>query len=990
MEEVKVADIAKELECESKELVAFAQDMKLDVKTYNSKLTLGQADRLKSAWKKRHRDGGDGGAAASSHSSQRGHSRLARGASASAPSHLGRRRIGVDKGSTGTAVAAKSSGVGDATQESDAEHSGEGESSGMETAGAEASDTDSGELVTGATTEAATGVPAQGTAVEEPTAQAAMPPATAETVAAEAPPKPADVNTDTGGSAAATPPPLNPPNSPIPTVPPPQPAGPTTRPGRMHESRAAIAAKSAIMQAIPEGILPVNPEDKDKFGVVVSSNVAEHLYGPVQAPRGGRAKPERAAAGAPRTGAAHGQEVVSKAAVDTFTPKVYYPKLRGEVKEEAPLPGLGGSKARAEYKRTGKSRLMAQITQEDDGSRRAGTRRFGKRGRGEELQKQPVVVAKKPSGKVDIVPPINLRTLSEVMGVKVSEISAKLLLEGKLVGINQTLPEQDAQLIAYEFGIELNIKKAADVEDEVATVMAAEDPEAQLEPRAPIVAILGHVDHGKTTLMDYIRKTHVAAGEAGGITQHIGAYRVKVGEKFVCFLDTPGHEAFSAMRARGAQTTDIVVLVVDGQDGVMPQTLESLAHARAAGVKIVVAITKMDKAGADAEKVKAQLASHGLSPVEWDQEKGVEMIPISALAGTNVDTLLETLALETEIMNLRANPHKAAQGVVLEAHTDPGEGVVATLLVLAGTLKTGDIVVAGSGYGRVRQMQDDLRRPMDETRPSTPVRVLGLSEVPAAGDKFVVLDELKKAMDIASERQRKERVANIAQRMGSALERFKLHLEQGQAAVLNLIIKSDVIGSIEPIVNSLNELSTGEVKVKILHQATGGINLSDVTLAEASDALIMGFNVSADSQVRNAASKAMVEIRLYNIIYEMINDVRRIMTGMLQPEKRLVPKSEVEVRQVFKVTKVGTVAGCYVRNGTISRSQNVRLVRDGKVVWPQGDKEGKVESLKRHKDDVREVREGFECGIRLDGFEDVKQGDVIESYEVEFEARTSL
>ncbi|HTL52812.1 MAG TPA: translation initiation factor IF-2, partial [Planctomycetota bacterium] len=842
MEEVKVSDIAKELECESKELVAFAQEMKLDVvKTYNSKLTLGQADRLKSAWKKRHaKTAVETAAAPSSSVSARTHSRLSRGpsvAAAAAPSH-GRRRIGVDKTSSATAVAARAGG---------SEGEGHG-SEGGETAVAE-SPAPTGE------TDSAVSAHAPANPDESAATQAVVETPPDEPVVAEtrAPAQPPQAAPSASGS--------NPAVSDAPAAIPDKPV----RQSRTHESKAAIAAKSAIMSAIPDNILPVNPGDKDKFGVVVSSNVAEHLYGPVQAPRGGRApKPERPAPGAGGTPGggperrgqpARGQEVVSKAAVDTFTPKVYYPKLRGEVKEELPLPGLGSAK-RAEYKRTGKSRLLAELTEDEEG-RRAGARR-GRRGKGEPVPKPPVVVAKKPSGKVDIIPPINLRTLSEAMGVKVSEISSKLLLEGKLVGINQTLPEEDAQLIAYEFGIELVVKKAADVEDEVAAIFANKDEEGDLKPRAPIVAILGHVDHGKTTLMDYIRKTHVAASEAGGITQHIGAYRVKVGEKYVCFLDTPGHEAFSSMRARGAQTTDVVVLVVDAVDGVMPQTIESLAHARAANVKIVVALTKMDKAGADPEKVKAQLAGQGLSPVEWDQEKGVEMIPISALTGKNVDTLLETLALETEIMNLRANPKKAAQGVVIEAHTDPGEGVVATFLVLAGTLKTGDIVVAGSGYGRVRQMQDDRFKQMDETGPATPVRVLGLSEVPAAGDKFAVLDELKKAMDIASERQRKERVANIAQRMGSALERFKLHLEQGQTAVLNLIIKSDVIGSIEPIVNSLNELSTGEVKVKILHQATGGINLSDVTLAEASDAVIMGFNVSADSQVRNQALKAMV------------------------------------------------------------------------------------------------------------------------------------
>lgn len=980
MEEVKVSDIAKELECESKELVAFAQEMKLEVvKTYNSKLTLGQADRLKSAWRKRHAKAAAEPAAAAavssttvaSSSTSARSSRLSRGATTAGPSH-GRRRIGVDKNSGGTAVATKP-GSTDAEGRT-------GEGTGAETADAETAPVSS---------ESNAGVAAAAPAavVEEPVVAAA--PAPVEPPVAE----PAVSETRPPAAAAAAQPTAS--GTVLAVEAPPAAPDKPVRQSKTHESRAAIAAKSAIMAALPDNMLPVNPGDKDKFGVVVSSNVAEHLYGPVQAPRGGRAKPAEKApvpgGGPERRGApARGQEVVSKAAVDTFTPKVYYPKLRGETKEELPLPGLGGAK-RVEYKRTGKSRLLAEMTNlDEDGVARPGGGRRGRRGKPEPVVKAPVVVAKKPSGKVDIVPPINLRTLSEVMGVKVSEISAKLLLEGKLVGINQTLPEEDAQLIAYEFGIELNVKKAADVEDEVASIIAAKDDETTLQPRAPIVAILGHVDHGKTTLMDYIRKTRVAASEAGGITQHIGAYRVKVGEKFVCFLDTPGHEAFSSMRARGAQTTDIVVLVVDSVDGVMPQTIESLAHARAAGVKIVVAITKMDKAGADPEKVKGQLAAQGLSPVEWDQEKGVEMIPISALTGQNVDTLLETLALETEIMNLRASPLKAAQGVVIEAHTDPGEGVVATLLVLSGTLRTGNIVVAGSGYGRIRQMQDDRRRTLEDAPPTTPVRVLGLSEVPSAGDKFVVLDDLKKAMDIASERQRKERVASIAQRMGSALERFKLHLEQGQTAVLNLIIKSDVIGSIEPIVNSLNELSTGEVKVKILHQATGGINLSDVTLAEASDAVIMGFNVSADAQVRNQALKAMVEIRLYNIIYEMINDVRRIMTGMLQPEKRLVPRSEVEVRQVFKVTKVGTVAGCFVRNGTINRAQNVRLVRDGKVVWPQGDREGKLESLKRHKDDVKEVREGFECGVRLDGFEDVKQGDVIESYEVEFEARTSL
>jgi len=549
-----------------------------------------------------------------------------------------------------------------------------------------------------------------------------------------------------------------------------------------------------------------------------------------------------------------------------------------------------------------------------------------------------------------------------------------------MVTINQQMDQETAMIVVEEMGHKALAAKLDDPEAFTEEETAAHDA-ADALPRAPVVTVMGHVDHGKTSLLDYMRRARVAAGEAGGITQHIGAYHVETPRGMVTFLDTPGHEAFTAMRARGAKATDIVILVVAADDGVMPQTKEAIHHAKAAGVPIVVAMNKIDKPEANVERVKGELVSEGVVPEDFGGES--PFVAVSAKTGQGVDDLLEQVLLQAEILELKAPVDSPAKGLVVEARLDKGRGPVATVLVQTGTLKKGDIVLAGSSYGRVRAMLDEDGKSTDEAGPSLPVEIQGLTEVPQAGDDFMVLTDERRAREIATFRQGKYRDVKLAKQQAAKLENMFDSIGEGQAQTLPLIIKADVQGSQEALAQSLIKLSTAEVKVQIVHAAVGGISESDINLAIASKAVVIGFNVRADGGARKLADGNGVDIRYYNIIYDAVDEVKAAMTGMLAPEQREEVIGTAEIRTVFVASKIGTVAGSMVTAGQVSRNARFRLLRDNVVIYT-----GEVESLKRMKDDVREVKEGFECGIKLKNYNDIKEGDQLEFFEVKEVART--
>ena len=576
---------------------------------------------------------------------------------------------------------------------------------------------------------------------------------------------------------------------------------------------------------------------------------------------------------------------------------------------------------------------------------------------------------------VEVDLPITVRSLSSALGMKVSDIIRRLMDQGVMATVNDALEEETAREMALGLEMELAVRRERRPEDIIAEIEAREDGAEALAPRAPIVTFLGHVDHGKTSLMDTIRKTHVVDGEAGGITQHIGAYRVPVGERWVTFLDTPGHEAFTAMRARGAQVTDIVVLVIAADDGVMPQTEEAINHAKAAGVPMVVAINKCDLPQANPQRVKEQLTQFEMVVEEWGGK--TICINTSATTGENIDALLESLLLEAEMLELKADPQRPALGTVIEAERSEGLGAEATLLVQNGTLHAGDIVLAGTTYGRVRALRDETGRRLQEAGPTVPVRVAGLSDVPDAGERFYVLEDLALAKQIAQEREGSLREeALVSARRPRTLEAVFERMTTEEAEELPLILKADVQGSVEAIRENLERIEHPEVRVRVLHAGVGGVTTSDVLLAEASRAIIIGFNAVADAEVRALAEDRGVDIRHYNIIYRITEDVRKALEGLLEPETQERRLGEAEVLQTFKVSRSGTVAGCRVTEGVISRNARVRIARDGLVVH-----EGPIDSLRRVKDDVREVRAGQECGLHLAGYNDVKVGDRLEAFE---------
>ncbi len=616
------------------------------------------------------------------------------------------------------------------------------------------------------------------------------------------------------------------------------------------------------------------------------------------------------------------------------------------------------------------------------GGARAGWRapRGGRRGdRGDGAPSGFVAPAEQQVQEVHIPETISVADLAHKMSVKASEVIKQMMKLGQMVTINQQLDQETAMIVVEEMG-------------HTALAAKLDDPEAFLEeevgeqaheqlPRAPVVTVMGHVDHGKTSLLDYIRRARVAAGEAGGITQHIGAYHVDTPRGMITFLDTPGHAAFTAMRARGAKATDIVILVVAADDGVMPQTKEAIHHAKAAGVPIVVAMNKVDKPEANIERVKSELVAEQVVPEDFGGDS--PFVPVSAKTGLGIDNLLEQVLLQAEVLELKAPTDAMAKGLVIEAQLDKGRGPVATVLVQSGTLKRGDVVLAGSSYGRVRAMLDEDGKPCTEAGPSIPVEIQGLTEVPQAGDEFMVLSDERRAREIATFRQGKYRDVKLAKRQAANLETMMEQMGQGSAQTLPLIVKADVQGSQEALAQSLLKLSTDEVKVQIVHAAVGGISESDINLAIASKAVIIGFNTRADAGARKLAEGNGVDIRYYNIIYDAVDDVKAAMTGMLAPEQREEVIGTAEIRTVFVASKIGTVAGSMVTAGVVRRGARFRLLRENVVVYT-----GEVESVRRLKDDVREVATGFECGIKLKNYSDIKEGDQLEFFEVKEVART--
>ena len=624
----------------------------------------------------------------------------------------------------------------------------------------------------------------------------------------------------------------------------------------------------------------------------------------------------------------------------------------------------------------GKQRIGGKKGQQ--GNKQQNGKFRGSKSRNEEQEKMrrlQMEVARKAPLTVKIPEEITVGELASRMKKTAGEVIKCLMKNGVMAAINQTIDFDTAEFVATEMGCKVEKEVVVTIEEKL--IDDHKDEEKDLVPRAPVVVVMGHVDHGKTSLLDYIRNAHVASGEAGGITQHIGAYQVQIHGKPITFLDTPGHEAFTSMRARGAMVTDIAILVVAAEDGIMPQTVESINHAKAAGIPIIVAINKMDKPEANPERIKQQLTEYGLVCEEWGGDTIV--CPISAKTGMGVDNLLEMLTLTAEVGELKANPNRAAQGTVIEARLDKGRGPVATLLVQNGTLKQGDIIIAGTAVGRVRAMVGDKGQKLTSAGPSVPVEITGLSETPSAGATFNAVADEKLARELVEQRKEEARAKANAPVTKVSLEDLFSQIQAGEMKNLNIIVKADVQGSVEAVKASLEKLSNDEVRVRVIHGGVGAINESDVMLASTSQAIIVGFNVRPDNAARDSAARAHVDMRMYRVIYDAINEIESAMKGMLAPKFREALLGHAEVRQTYKVSGVGTVAGCYVQDGKLQRKDcQVRLVRDGIVIH-----EGVLASLQRFKDSVKEVAAGYECGLSIEKFNDIKEGDIIEAFTME-------
>ncbi|MFD2179863.1 translation initiation factor IF-2 [Veronia pacifica] len=604
--------------------------------------------------------------------------------------------------------------------------------------------------------------------------------------------------------------------------------------------------------------------------------------------------------------------------------------------------------------------------------------RNNRRGKGKGRMAKPTSMqhgfqkpAQKVNRDVEIGETVTVAELANKMAVKATEVIKAMMKMGAMATINQVIDQETAQLVAEEMGHKVVLRKENELEE---AVLSDRDDSASKEPRAPVVTIMGHVDHGKTSLLDYIRKAHVASGEAGGITQHIGAYHVETDNGMITFLDTPGHAAFTSMRARGAKATDIVVLVVAADDGVMPQTIEAIQHAKAAEVPLIVAVNKIDKEAANPDQVKNELSQHNVIPEDWGGEN--MFVHVSAKQGINIDALLEAILLQSEVLELEAVRDAMGHGVVVESRLDKGRGPVATVLVQEGTLKKGDIVLCGLEYGRVRAMRDENGKEVDTAGPSIPVEILGLSGVPSAGDEATVVRDERKAREVALYRQGKFRDVKLARQQKAKLENMFSNMSEGEVSELNIVLKADVQGSVEAIADSLVKLSTDEVKVKIVGSGVGGITETDAVLAAASNAILVGFNVRADATARRTIEAESLDLRYYSVIYALIDEVKQAMSGMLAPEFKQEIMGLAEVRDVFKSPKIGAIAGCMVTEGSIKRNNPIRVLRENVVIY-----EGELESLRRFKDDVNEVNKGYECGIGVKNYNDVRVGDQIEVYE---------
>ena len=625
---------------------------------------------------------------------------------------------------------------------------------------------------------------------------------------------------------------------------------------------------------------------------------------------------------------------------------------------------------RAENMKRGKEKIGKKKSERNQTMASSAKRRQEERDR---LQRFQLEQAKKAQLKVQIPDEISVGELASRMKKTGVEVVKKLIKLGVMASLSDVIDYDTAALVAMELGCKVEHEVIVTIEERL--IDDHEDTEEELVPRAPVLVVMGHVDHGKTSLLDRIRQANVVAGEAGGITQHIGAYRVEINGSPITFLDTPGHEAFTSMRARGAMVTDIAILIVAADDGIMPQTVESINHAKAAGIPIIVAINKIDVPGSNPERIKQQLTEYELVAEEWGGDTIV--CPISAKTGEGIDHLLEMVALTAEMAELKANPNRAAKGAVIEARLDKGRGPIMTVLVQNGTLRTGDIIIAGTSVGRVRVMTNDRGEKVDEAGPSVPVEITGMSEVPDAGDTFNVVSDERMARELVEQRKDEKKNAS-ASTVKVSLEDLFSRIKQGELKDLNIIVKADVQGSAEAIKQSLEKLSNDEVRVKVIHSGVGAINESDVMLAATSGAIIVGFNVRPDNAARDNAARSNVDIRMYRVIYDCINEIEAAMKGMLAPKYKEALIGHAEVRQVYKVSHVGTVCGCYVQDGKISRGCQVRLVRDGIVIH-----EGVLASLRRFKDDVKEVQSGYECGLSVEKYNDIKEGDVIEAFVME-------
>ena len=634
---------------------------------------------------------------------------------------------------------------------------------------------------------------------------------------------------------------------------------------------------------------------------------------------------------------------------------------------------LAGDKSRGRDRdrKGGKEKIVNKVKQRQQGQAASAKRRQEER---DKMQKLQLEIAKKQQLKVMIPDEINVGELAARMKKSAGEVIKRLIKLGVFASVSDIIDYDTAALVAMEFGCKVEKEVVVSVEERL--IDDHEDSESELVGRAPVVVVMGHVDHGKTSLLDYIRHANVASGEAGGITQHIGAYTVEINGSPITFLDTPGHEAFTSMRARGAMVTDIAILVVAADDGIMPQTIESINHAKAAGIPLVVAINKMDTVGANPERIKQQLTEYDIVPEEWGGDTII--CPISAKTGDGIDNLLENLVVLAEIQELKANPNRAAKGAVIEARLDKGRGPIMTVLVQNGTLKLGDIIIAGTAVGRVRTMINDKGQRISEAGPSVPVEISGMSEVPSAGDTFNAVDDERMARELVEERKTQQKNAAFGLGKKVSLEDLFSQIQAGEMKTLNIIVKADVQGSAEAVKASLEKITNDEVRVKVIHSGVGAINESDVMLAATSGAIIVGFNVRPDNAARDSAARANVDMRMYRVIYDCINEIEAAMKGMLAPKFEEVIIGHAEVRETYKVSKVGTVTGCYVLDGKIQRGCSVRVLRDNIVIH-----EGELASLRRFMDDVKEVASGYECGMQVEKFNDIKVGDIIECFVME-------